>query len=121
MRIAVTSQNATTVTGHAGRCRRFLVFEVDGGPASAPPTVVELDETQTFHHAHQLPAALAGIDALITQGMGEGLFQRLTTLGITPVITTESSPALAVAGLVQGTLARGAPHAHGPGHGHGPH
>ena len=28
MRIAVTSQNFRTVTGHAGKARRFLVFDV---------------------------------------------------------------------------------------------
>lgn len=120
MRIAVTSQNATTITGHAGRCRRFLVFEVTEGKPGAT-TVVDVPEAETFHQKHEVPPALAGLGALITQGMGQGLFQRLTSLGITPVITTEPSPAAAVQGFVAGTLVRGEPHAHGPGHGHGPH
>ncbi len=29
MRIGVTSQNFRTITGHAGKTRRFLIFEQD--------------------------------------------------------------------------------------------
>ncbi len=117
MRIAVTSQDTVTVTGHAGRCRRFLVFEVTDGRV-AEPTTVEIDEAQTFHGSHEVPAALQGIGALITGGMGEGLFNRLTTIGVTPVVTTEPSPRAAVTAFVAGTLVAGAPHAHGPNHHH---
>jgi predicted Fe-Mo cluster-binding NifX family protein len=31
MKIAVTSQNRRDITGHAGRCRNFRVFDVDQG------------------------------------------------------------------------------------------
>ena len=31
MRIAVTSQNLRTITGHAGKTRRFIVFEAEPG------------------------------------------------------------------------------------------
>ncbi len=30
MRIAVTSQNRKTVTGNAGRCRRFWLYDIEG-------------------------------------------------------------------------------------------
>jgi predicted Fe-Mo cluster-binding NifX family protein len=30
-RIGITSQNRRTVTGHAGRCRRFWVYDVKDG------------------------------------------------------------------------------------------
>ena len=30
MKIAVTSQNRKTVTGHAGKCRKFWIYEVEG-------------------------------------------------------------------------------------------
>jgi hypothetical protein len=35
MRIAITSQNFRTVTGHAGRAGRFLVFEAAATRAAA--------------------------------------------------------------------------------------
>ena len=31
MKIAVTSQNRCEITEHAGRCRNFWVFDVEGG------------------------------------------------------------------------------------------
>ena len=34
MRIAVTSQNFKTITGHAGKSRRFLIYDLE--PGSAP-------------------------------------------------------------------------------------
>jgi predicted Fe-Mo cluster-binding NifX family protein len=117
MRIAVTSQNHQAVTGHAGRCRKFLIFEVDGGYIQRR-TPLELEESQTFHGDHQLPPPLEGIHALITGGMGEGLFNRLTTLGITPCITSETYPEAAVLAFAAGKLASEPPHSHGPGHAH---
>lgn len=30
MKIAVTSQNLSTISGHAGRCRKFWIYEVEG-------------------------------------------------------------------------------------------
>ncbi len=29
MKIAVTSQNRKTITGHAGKCRKFWTYEID--------------------------------------------------------------------------------------------
>jgi hypothetical protein len=29
MKIAVTSQNFSTITGHAGRARRFLMYDIN--------------------------------------------------------------------------------------------
>jgi len=114
MRIAVTSQNRLTVTGHAGRCQRFLVYELEGGVTTSR-ALVEVDEAQTLHQHHELPPGLGRLDAFITGGMGQGLFARLTALGITPVVTSETAPDAAVAGLLAGTLVRGEAHAHGAG------
>ncbi|HKJ77206.1 MAG TPA: nitrogen fixation protein, partial [Gammaproteobacteria bacterium] len=41
MEIAITSQNFRTVTGHAGKTRRFLVYEA--GPGQEPVEVDRLD------------------------------------------------------------------------------
>jgi predicted Fe-Mo cluster-binding NifX family protein len=65
-----------------------------------------------------LPLALGRLDAFITAGMGEGLFARLQAAQVRPYITTEKSPAAAVAALLAGTLVSGAPHAHAAGHHH---
>jgi hypothetical protein len=52
MRIAVTSQNFRTVTGHAGRARRFIVSEADG---REPPSDTQQDSrTSTKPHLPDL-------------------------------------------------------------------
>lgn len=117
MRIAVTTQQPETITGHAGRCRRFTVFQAEGGQVTGKH-VVEIADEQTLHHSHVLPLALGRLDAFITGGMGEGLFARLEASQIRPVITAERSPDAAVAAFLAGTLVSGAPHSHGPGHHH---
>lgn len=116
MKIAVTSQNRLTVTGHAGRCQRFWIYDVEGDEVRGR-SLVEVDQTQTFHANHHTPpAGLDGVQALISGGMGEGLVARLKELGVAGVVTSETDPDKAVAGFVLGTLPTLMPHAHGHGH-----
>ena len=50
MKVAVTSQNFRTVTGHAGMARRFIVFD-----ASAESGVAEVTRLDALvHHARYL-------------------------------------------------------------------
>ena len=116
MRVALTTQKPDTITGHAGRCRRFTLFTAVDGRIT-DEQVVEVAEADTLHQSHTLPPALGALDAFITGSMGEGLFARLTAVGVRPFITTETSPRAAVQALLAGTLASGAPHSHPP---HGP-
>ena len=105
MRIAVTSQNFRTVTGHAGRARRFLVFEADG---QTPPQEVErldLDADMTIHgYAHDAAHPLDSMKVLITGGAGEGFIRHLAVRGVHVVATDESIPALAVAAFLAGRV-----------------
>ena len=116
MRVALTTQKPDTLTGHAGRCRRLTVFTAVDGRIT-DEQVVEVPEAETLHQSHTLPAALGALDAFITGSMGEGLFARLTAVGVRPFITSEPSPRAAVQALLAGTLTSAAPHAH---HQHGP-
>lgn len=111
MRVAITTQKTDTITGHAGRCRRFTVFQAVDARIT-DEQVVEVSEAETLHQSHTLPAALGSLDAFITGSMGEGLFARLSAVGVRPFITTETSPRAAVEALLAGTLASAAPHAH---------
>ncbi len=105
MRIAVTSQNFRTVTGHAGRARRFIVFEADG---SLPPREVarlDLDADMAIHGFDQRRAhPIDSMDVLVTGGAGEGFVRNLAARGVQVVATPESDPALAVAAFLAGRL-----------------
>ena len=73
MKIAVASQNHKQVTGHAGRCRRYWIHEVEAGKALSR-TLLELPIDQSLHAiSPQAPHLLDGVQVLISVGMGEGL------------------------------------------------
>lgn len=79
--IALTTQNRRTITNHAGRCRRFALARVIDGMVQQPVELVELEIEQTLRQgAKDLPAALQGIEVLITAGAGQGMVQNLATL-----------------------------------------
>jgi predicted Fe-Mo cluster-binding NifX family protein len=104
MKIAVTSQNRKTITEHAGRCRKFWIFDIEAGSITSK-NLVELPIEQSFHASrHELASPLSGINVLISGSMGTGLYQRLREAGIRPQITTEESPEKAVAAFLAGHL-----------------
>jgi len=120
MYIAVTSQNRRQITEHAGKCRKFWLYDIEAG-AVAGKQLLELPVQATLHaNHHELPAPLAGINVLITGGMGAGLYHRLMQHGILPVITVEESPDSAVTAFLNNDLERFSPvsshNCHDPAH-----
>lgn len=118
MKIAVTSQNFRTVTGHAGKTRRFLIFEAgaDGGVREVDR--LDLPKGMAFHDFHgDGPHPVDGVDVIITQGAGHGFTRRMNGRGIRVAVTTESDPAAAAAAFLDGTL-KEAPPQQGHSHNH---
>lgn len=105
MRIAVSSQNYRTVTGHAGKARRFIVFEADG---ESPPREIErldLDANMAIHGYNRNAAhPLDSMNALITGGAGEGFVRHLAARGVMVVATNETIPGLAVEAFLDGRV-----------------
>ena len=126
MRIAVSSQNFRTITGHAGKSRRFIVYEADGGEAPREVQRLDLEPGMSMHdyRGDDHPLFALGLQALVTQGAGQGFVQRMAQGGIRVYATSESDPLAAVARVAAGEpLPAAAPHEdehhHGHGHGHG--
>jgi len=95
-KIAVTSQNRKTVTGHAGRCRRFWIYTVDGGEVTGK-ILLELGMEESFHDSDSnAPHPLDDVDILLTGGMGPGLAQRMARKGIEALVTSETDPDAAI-------------------------
>lgn len=101
MKIAVTSQNRETVTGHAGHCQTFWVFEVDSCEVKGRE-LVELAQGESLHAGR--PARLDLINVLITGSLGHHLRARLKAQGIVAVATEETDPDRAVRGWLDDTL-----------------
>jgi predicted Fe-Mo cluster-binding NifX family protein len=92
MRIAVTSQNRKTVTKHAGRCRKFWIFEVENN-VIANKELLELHKEQSFHDSSPHDThPLDMVDVLIAGGMGEGLMRRIGRTGIKGIVSQEDEP-----------------------------
>jgi predicted Fe-Mo cluster-binding NifX family protein len=112
MKIAVTSQNRTEITQHAGRCRNFRLFEVSDGQITSE-SLLELPKEASFHDSPpDAPHPLDDLDVLITGGMGEGLRARLARKGIVSLVTSEIEPKRAVRLWLEGSLPQGSPHRH---------
>jgi len=121
MRIAVTSQNFKTITGHAGKTRRFLVYELDNRGQMREIDRLDLPAAMSLHeyHGEDHPLFQLGLTALVTQGAGTGFVQRLARYGIQVHVTSESDPVHAVNQLAGGDpLAPGLPHEHEHGQDH---
>lgn len=120
MRIAVTSQDRMTITAHAGMCRKFWVYDVEGNRVVSR-TLLELPREQSLHECHgDGPHPLDTVDVLIAGGMGSGLVGRLARRGVRALVSSESDPDRAVAAFVAGQLDTLAPQCH-EGHGHHQH
>ncbi|MFD2173686.1 NifB/NifX family molybdenum-iron cluster-binding protein [Rhodobacter lacus] len=102
MRIAVASQNFRTITGHAGKTRRFLVYEAGPGQPITEVDRLDLPKEMSIHEfqgagAHPLDA----MTAVIAGSAGQGFTARMASRGVLAVVTEEPDPRTAVAALVE--------------------
>ena len=119
MKIAVASQNRREITDHTGRCRKFWIYEIEGGTI-ANKELLELPKEQSFHDSSPHDSSpLEDVQVLLAGGMGAGLVRRLENMGIEPLITTETNPDKAVEDYLNGSLVTEAAEPHEHGHKHG--
>jgi len=115
MRIGVTSQNFRTITGHAGKTRRFLVYAGDPQDGSVREVErIDLPKEMSLH-AFQggQPHPVETFDALITAGCGQGFIGRMVALDIALHVTSESDPQRAAEAVLRGEqLPPAEPHSH---------
>lgn len=133
MKIAVTSQNFRSVTGHAGRARRFLIYEAQPGADPVEVSRLDLPKEMAMHDFHAAgPHPVDGVDVILSQGFGEGYAQRMAKRGIIAVSTDETDPLAAVKGYLalrqsgadlplNATCGCGHGHGHSHGHHHSHH
>ena len=115
MKIAVTSQNFRTITPHAGKTRRFLVFEKDPASGQARELArLDLPKAMSMHEFGGVDHPLFEMDYLIAGSGGQGFVQRMASAGVEVVLTSEEDPLHAAQLLIEGKpLAPPAPHDHG--------
>jgi len=105
LRFAVTSQNFRTITGHAGKARRFMLFEASGSNDITETGRLDLPIEMAFHgFDDRQPHPLDGVDLLLTAGAGDGFVMRMARRGIRVILTGESDPVQAIRGCFTGQL-----------------
>ena len=98
MKIAVTSQNFRTVTNHAGRARRFLVYAVEAGNSPVEIDRFKLAKEMSMHEMGGSDAAhpLDDVDVVISASFGPGFARKMATRSIIASLSEESDPVRAV-------------------------
>jgi len=109
MKIAVATDNFIDVTGHVGRCRGFLIFDVENGEIKSKEERKNLftrhgrdanSEGEHEHHHHAeghghghshsaLSEGLSDCSHLICHAAGWRLVEDLTKAGVETIFTTE--------------------------------
>jgi predicted Fe-Mo cluster-binding NifX family protein len=113
MRIGVTSQNFRTITGHAGKARRFLVFEAQGAEGPREMERLDLPREMSLHEYRGADHPIFALDLVITAGCGEGFVRRLAEHGVRVIATSEPDPLTAAAAAAAGEpLPPAQPHEH---------
>lgn len=101
MKIGVSSQNFRTITGHAGKARRFRVFEKVGDKIQECERL-DLPKEMSMHEFQGQEHPLDSLDVLITGGCGEGFIRRLASRDVKVIPTSETDPEVAIKKLLSG-------------------
>lgn len=113
MLIAVTSQNFRTITQHAGKTRRFLIFAQDPNGQAVEVERLDLPLEMSMHEFKGEDHPIFKVDLLVTGSSGQGFIKRLAQHGVKVIATGESDPRKAAETLFAGNmLAPAAPHTH---------
>lgn len=93
MRVAISSQNFRTLSGHAGKCRRFLVFRFRYQELPIEVGRIDLPIDMTIHQWDgQGQHPLFEVDHILTASCGEGFIKKMSRRGIGVHISDEKHP-----------------------------
>lgn len=104
MKFAVVSQDLLTVTGHAGRATRFLVFEAEAGKEPVETARLDLEDDQSMHSFQGGAHPLDGVGVLIAGSAGQCFIDKMQARGIVTVLANGITAHQAVAAYMAGVL-----------------
>ncbi|WP_244857321.1 NifB/NifX family molybdenum-iron cluster-binding protein [Halorhodospira halophila] len=93
------------MTPHAGRTRRFLIYEAGSGGEPRLIDRLELPKDHTLHHWGNAPGhPIYAYDVVIAASMGPNFVARMERHGVEAVATSVTDPEEAVRRYFRGTL-----------------
>jgi len=108
-KVAITVQDKLNITGHAGHCEFFFLYEIDE-EGNINKSSIEINESETLHNfLHGNIASfpnhfINNVDILLTQGIGQGAINKLMNHQVVTYIIHENNPDIAIQKLIEGTL-----------------
>ena len=104
MRIAIPTNDGTSISEHFGRSAAFLIFETENGRITSRAMKTNgahhgqgacgHHSTESKPHSHSgIVAALKGCEVVICAGMGSRAAEALKTNGVTQIVVTTPGPA----------------------------
>lgn len=113
MKIAVTSQNFRTITGHAGKTRRFLVYSDGDNGELIEHERIDLPKEMSMHEFKGGFHPVFEADVLITAGCGQGFIRKMAGHNVKVIATSETDPQTAAKAVIAGEpLPAPEPHEH---------
>ncbi|SRR6266581_3484925 len=104
MKIAIATKNDwTTVSGHAGQARDWLVFDCQPGQPISEPQRVQLTKEQLPHYFRDDgPHPLHGVEIVVAASAGDGYVRHMDKWGAQVLLTGETVPRTALEKILAG-------------------
>jgi predicted Fe-Mo cluster-binding NifX family protein len=107
MKVAFVSDDKETISGHFGRAKGFMVYEVDGNKVKSQEYRLNRGGNKgkcgTCHHDLILET-IKDCQTVVAMGMGQGIYEDLKNNGIQAIITDETEINTALDKVTQGTI-----------------
>lgn len=104
MKIAVASQNFKSVTGHAGKSRRFIIFDIDTPCGPEKVERLELSVEMSVHEFSGGSHPLDDMNVIIAASAGQGFIARMARRGVQVITCGEREPHKAVRAYLTGVV-----------------
>lgn len=102
MKVGVTSQNFRTITGHAGKARRFFVYRATHDQEPKELERIDLPKEMSIHETGSAAHPIDDFDILITASCGAGFERKMIARNIKLIKTSETDPLVAIKAVIEG-------------------
>jgi predicted Fe-Mo cluster-binding NifX family protein len=105
MKIAIATKNWETVSGHAGKARYWLLYDLQPGRAAPLPVParIELTNDQVLHYFRDDgPHPLDGVEIVVAGSAGDGFVRHMKKRGAEVLLTGETDPSAALTRIIAG-------------------
>ncbi len=115
LKIAVITDDQETVSPHFGMARYYMVYEIkDGVIINKEAKEKPFHNREGMNHTHRgadeasvhanMLSGVSDCEALISRGMGRGMYFSILQMGIKPYVTSTALVDDAIKEYIQGTL-----------------